>query len=240
LFVIAALLFFHGKSYYSFGIYPTLMAFGAYRLEYVTAKRLKLLRYVVAIVPFLFVTRVIPILLPVFPPQQLAAYYEKINAKKTGALRWEDQQDHPLPQDFADMLGWEEMARKVAAAYHSLSSAEQAHTIIYCDNYGQAGAVAFYAKKYGIPQPYSANASFLYWMPDTIHIENLVLLTDDSTDMDKPFVKQFASAVLTDSITAPNARERGDLVMVLKGADAAFNTFMNERMKKERSYFIKR
>jgi len=72
-----------------------------------------------------------------------------------------------------------------------------------------------------------------------VHVENLVLLTDDPTDMQKPFVKQFASAVLTDSITAPYARERGDLVMVLKGANADFNQFFSEKIAKERAYFIK-
>ena len=31
---------------------------------------------------------------------------------KTDLLKWEDLQHHPLPQDFSDMLGWEEMAAK--------------------------------------------------------------------------------------------------------------------------------
>jgi len=240
IFVVGALLYLHGKSYYALGIYPTLIAFGAYQLECATAKRFNLLRYVMGLLPFIATRVMIPIVLPVFKPEKLAAFYTKTPAAKTGALRWEDQENHPLPQDFSDMLGWEEMAQKVSAAYNMLSPTEKQHTIIFCDNYGQAGAVAFYAKKYGIPQPYSTNASFLYWMPDSIHVENFILLTDDSTDMQKPFVKQFAYAKLTDSITTPYARERGDLVILLKGADANFNQFFKEKIETARAPFLKR
>jgi 4-amino-4-deoxy-L-arabinose transferase-like glycosyltransferase len=131
-FVIGALLYLHGKGYYALGIYPTLIAFGAYQLEIATAKRLKLLRYAIAAIPFAFTTIIIPIVLPVFKPEKLAAYYVKTHAAKTGALRWEDQEDHPLPQDFADMLGWKEMAQKVSAAYNMLNPTEKQHTIIFC------------------------------------------------------------------------------------------------------------
>lgn len=46
----------------------------------------------------------IPVLLPVWKPEQLSAYYLKTGFDKTGILKWEDLQNHPLPQDFADML----------------------------------------------------------------------------------------------------------------------------------------
>jgi hypothetical protein len=235
--VIALLLYLHGKSYYSLGAYPVLIAFGAYWLEYITAKKLIALRYVFVIIPFVFVIQFIPVMMPVFAPEKLAAFYVKINTKRTGALHWEDLQDHPLPQDFADMLGWEEMAKKVSAAYHSLSGEEKKHTVIFCDNYGQAGAVTFYAKKYGIPLPYSTNASFLYWMPQKIHIDDLVLVTDDTAEMQHPFVKEFTSAILTDSITAPYARERGSLILVLKGANEKFNQMFSDKIAKAKAAF---
>lgn len=238
-FVVVALLLLHGKNYYTLGAYPVLFAFGACQLEAATARRLIWLRYVMGILPFAFITILIPILLPVFPPQKLADFYIKTNASRTGALRWEDQQNHALPQDFADMLGWEEMARKISAAYNTLTPAEKMHTIIFCDNYGQAGAVTFYAKKYGLPLPYSTNASFLYWMPDSLHVENLLLLTDDTTDMQKPFVKQFAWAAQTGTITTPYARERGDLVILLKGADSSFNKMFYQKIASARAPFVK-
>jgi hypothetical protein len=60
-------------------------------------------------------------------------------------LRWEDGKDHLLPQDFADMLGWKELALKVDSAYLKLPNKD--NTLILCDNYGQAGAINFYTRQ---------------------------------------------------------------------------------------------
>lgn len=237
LFVIAMLLYLHGKGYYALGAYPLLLAFGGYQLEKATAVRVKWLRYVMGILPFVCTRIFVPIALPIFEPQHLAKFYTKTPAAKMGTLRWEDKKDHPLPQDFADMTGWEEMAQKAAAAWHSLDSNEQKHTIVFCDNYGQAGAVTFYAKKYNMPPAYSANASFLYWMPDSMHVDNLLLVTDDPDEMQHPFVKDFASAKLTDSVTNVYAREHGDLIIMFKGANGAFNEMFKQKLAKARGVF---
>jgi len=238
-FVIGMLLYLHGKDYYSLGAYPLLFAFGAYRLEQLTTVRAKWLRYVFIILPLVPIRLFLPIGLPIFEPEHLAAFYPKTYAKKLGVLRWEDLKDHPLPQDFADMLGWEEMAQKAAAAWHALDTNEQKHTTVFCDNYGQAGAVTFYAKKYHMPAAYSANASFLYWMPDTMRVENLLLVTDDTAEMQHPWIKDFTSAMVTDSVTSKYARERGDLIIIFKGANDAFNQMFKEKLAKARAVFTK-
>lgn len=237
LFVLIILLLSHGKDYYLLGAYPTLFAFGAFHLEKITSVKRKLLRRPFIGFPVVFGLFTLPVLLPVYEPARLATLYEKMNVKKSGALRWEDLHDHPLPQDFADMLGWEEMARKMSRAYEMLDSNERKHTILFCDNYGIAGAVTFYAQKYHLPFAYSDNASFLYWLPDKIRIHNLVLLTDDPNEMQHDFIKDFSSATLTDSIVTPMARERGDLVILLKGANDAFNQMFKEKIEKDKAAF---
>ena len=179
----------------------------------------------------------IPVALPVFPPEQLVSFYEKMNTKKTGALKWEDLKDHPLPQDFADMLGWQEMAHKMSRAYETLDSNEKRHTILFCDNYGMAGAVTFYSKKYHLPEAYSDNASFLDWLPEEMHIDNVLLLTDDKNEMQHDFIKDFSSTVVTDSVTTPMAREHGDLIILLKGANDAFNQMFKEKIEKDKAAF---
>ena len=50
--------------------------------------------------------------------------------QKLGLLRWEDGKDHELPQDFADMLGWKELAIKVDSIYSKLPGKEK--TLILC------------------------------------------------------------------------------------------------------------
>jgi hypothetical protein len=132
------------------------------------------------------------------------------------------------------MLGWEEMAAKTAAAFHSLDSSQQANTIIFCDNYGMAGAVNYYSKKYHIPQPYSDNASFLYWIPDTLRFQNLVLVESDPDEMKHDFIKHFSTAAITDSVTSRYAREKGTAIMLLTGADEAFRKFFSDKLQADK------
>lgn len=236
-FVITLLLIGHGKDYYSLGVYPPLFSFGAVAFERYTAVKRRWLRFACIIFIFIIGISFIPIALPILPPRQLADLYVKLHTEKTGTLKWEDLQNHPLPQDFADMLSWKEMTQKVAKAYSTLTPEEKKHTLLFCDNYGQAGAVSFYASRYNLPQVYSDNASFLYWLPDTMHIDNLLLVTDDENEMQHPFIKNFSSAVLEDSITNAFAREHGSLIILMKDANADFNKMFHDKIAKDKAEF---
>jgi len=236
LFVIIILIIGHGKNYYSLGAYPALLAFGSYNLERITVTR-KIWRYVMMVPIFIIGLIFLPIALPLFEPTTLAAFYQKAGTEKTGALKWEDLKNHPLPQDFSDMLGWKEMTEKAAAAYNTLDSNEKKHTFFFCDNYGEAGAVNFYGKKYRLPEAFSDNASFLYWLPNNIHIDNLLLVTDDENEMQHSFVHDFASAVVTDSVTNPYAREKGSLIILFKGANEKFNQMFKQKIEDDKAQF---
>jgi hypothetical protein len=232
--VIVILLWFHGKNYYSLGLYPVLFAFGSLAIEQWTISARYFLRFVYSALIILSGIYFTFISLPLMSPKKLVSFYQKTYAAGKGILRWEDQRDHDLPQDFADMLGWEEMAKKASAAFHSLDSSQQANTIIFCDNYGMAGAVTYYRKKYHMPAAFSDNASFLYWIPDSIYFQNIVLLESDPDEMKYDFIKQFSKAIITDSVTNPYARERGTSVMLLTGANDKFREFFNEKLNADR------
>src|SRR5450432_78092 len=232
--VIAILLWFHGKNYYALGLYPVLLGFGSLALEQWTVRSRYFLRFIFAAVIILLGIDFTFIGLPVMKPGHLAAFYEKRHFREKGLLKWEDQQDHALPQDFADMLGWEEMAQKTSAAFHSLDRSQQANTLIFCDNYGMAGAVNYYREKYKLPEAYSDNASFLYWIPDSLHFQNIVLVENDPDEMQRPFVKQFSKVIITDSVTNPYARENGTSIMLLTGANDQFRKFFTEKLKADR------
>lgn len=230
---LALLMIGHAKSYYSQGAYPILFALGAPRVEAWANKWLK-----IGLLAFsLFIGfRLVPLLLPFKAPAPLAEYYMNHPlARKVGALRWEDLQDHSLPQDFADMLSWEEMTRKVSLAYETLDSTEKMHTLLFCDNYGQAGAVNYYGPKYHLPPAYSDNASFLYWMPRNFdRFDVLLLVTDEKEEMQHAFIKEFHSAQLVDSIANPYAREDGSLIILLKGPSDAFRKAFRDKINRDR------
>jgi hypothetical protein len=237
MFVILILLYFQGKSYYALGVYPVLLAFGAVHLERFVKQHSRAWKYAFIIISFVLGIPLVPLLLPTWKPEKLATYYEAMHLDKTGLLQWEDLKNHPLPQDFADMLGWKEMTTKTAEAYNTLSDDEKKHTLIFADNYGEAGALNYYGKNYDLPETYSDNASFLYWLPDNLHIGNLILITDDKEEMQHSFLKDFSSVTLSDSITQKYAREKGSLIIILKGANEKMNQMFREKIKHDREKF---
>lgn len=231
--IIVLLEIFKGKNYYAMSIYPALLAIGAVHLEKRFATK-SFFRIAIRVVILSLGIPFFPLTLPFASPGTLEKIYQGTGAGKLGALKWEDGQNHPLPQDFADMLGWREMTLKVSAAWNKLDSNEKAHTLLFCDNYGEAGAVNYFGRKYHLPQAYSDNASFLYWFPEKQHIDNILLVTDDKEEMRHEFIKEFRSAELTDSITNPYAREKGSLIILLKGANERFNDMFRQKIQADK------
>jgi Dolichyl-phosphate-mannose-protein mannosyltransferase len=214
----------HGKSYYGMGAYPILFAFGAVCLERWTVGRLNFLRYGMLLFALFFGCFLDTISLPFLPPKQLADYYAGNSIiRKMGFLRWEDQKDHLLPQDFADMLSWQEMTAKIAKVYDALDSNEKKQAIIDCDNYGEEGAVNYYGTQYHLASLMGHGANFLLWVPPDFYKNNIVILaTDDREEIQADFIHEFHSAAVVDSITDPYAREFGSYIILLKGPSEKF------------------
>ncbi|HMA42850.1 MAG TPA: glycosyltransferase family 39 protein [Gemmatimonadales bacterium] len=147
-----------GKAYYFGPVYPALYAAGAVTLEHIARPRLgTAVRWGAVILVVAYGLFALPIGLPILPPEAMARY-----AGNIGAARRNNQgKVGRLPQDYADMLGWEEQVRAVARVYDALPAAERAEAVIVGDNYGEAGALEFYGPRYGLPAPISAAGT--YW-----------------------------------------------------------------------------
>ena len=162
---------------------------------------------------------VIPISLPVYPVERLAAYYDRIERKYGLEIgrRFEDGTIHALPQDFADMLGWDELARVTHQAYVLAGGPEK--TMIYAENYGEAGAVAIIGHELGLPEPVSFHESYLYWapreIPKTVH--SLIYINDELGEDVEAFFGQVDSI---GQITNPLAREFGTTVYLCREPSA--------------------
>jgi hypothetical protein len=57
--------------------------------------------------------------------------------------------------NFAEQVGWPAYVEQVAAVYQSLPPSERAHTGIYANNYGEAGAIDLYGRHFGLPRAIS-------------------------------------------------------------------------------------
>ena len=222
--VLAFLTMAHGKGYYGMGAYPILFGAGAVALENWAGARGWLVRY--ALVTYSVLTGVFinMIALPFMPPKQLAAFYaERPIFRRLGFLQWEDQKDHALPQDFADMLGWKEMTERVGKVYYALDDTERKQAVLDCGNYGEGGAVDYYGPALHLPPVTGDAASYLLWTPKDVYNNDVfILITDSRDDIHSDWIKQFRSASLMDSITTPDAREFGSYIILLKKPSDAF------------------
>lgn len=220
--VIALLAYLNGKSYYAAGVYPILFAFGAYYLERITKGKIvwRILLPGISLSMGLFT---LPLLLPTKPAAELAQWYERHEFHKMGSFKWEDQQYHPLPQDFSDMIGWRELAERTAAVYHALPDTVKEKTLIYCRGYFTAGALNYHAKELGLPQVHSDNASFLLWMPDQYSFKHLMLIDKRMPKANDIVFQQFKKVTVMDSITIPLFRETGMRVILFENGNDSVN-----------------
>ena len=228
LFAISMYVYLRAKGYYAIGLYPTLFAFGAIYLEQLFSTGWKrYLRPVTILVVLLLFIPFIKIILPILTPEEIVQ--KEAVFKKYGLLRWEDGKDHPLPQDFADMLGWKELANKVDAIYDTIP--DKGNTLVYCDNYGEAGAINYYSKNHSI-NARSLNADYINWFGlDKMEIKNVIMVKSPK-DEDKDRTKErpiFEKVLLAGKIENRFAREYGAAIFVLEGAKIS----INERFKKE-------
>jgi len=235
--IIILLIWSSGKGYYSLGAYPMLFAAGAVALQQWTSVKLKWIRWVsVAFILFLSWV-VVPMALPLWEPGKLAAFYEERKLAEMGILKWEDQKDHSLPQDFADYLGWKEMAQKAEAFYQSLPKQVRDSTIIYCRHYGQAGALKYYGRDKSFSErTISDNGSFLQWIPEDITFRHLVFIGSRMPGNDDEVFQHFEKVTIIDSVTYLHSRQQGDKIIFFENVDSIGSKLaadgLNE-MKKE-------
>ena len=178
---------------------------------------------------------IIPVALPVWKPEKLAAYYKTTGLDKSGILKWEDLQDHPLPQDFADMISWRELGDKVSKIYSTLPDSVKNKTLIYCRNYALAGATTYYG--HGLPQVTSDNASFLFWMPDRYAIKDLLFVGRHVPEKDDAVFQQFEKYTVLDSITTPMAREHGVKIILYENGNDKVNGMIEAGIKEMKDEF---
>lgn len=238
--VIALLTYMNGKSYYAAGAYPVLFAFGSFYLEKITVSRFRFMRYVFILIPATLGILIMPLLLPIYPPQELADWYRKKDLHQMGSFKWEDQQYHPLPQDFADMIGWKKLAEKTAAVYQSLPASEREKTLVYCRGYYTAGALNYYAKTVGLPEVYSDNASFLFWMPDKYPFKHLILVGKRMPGANDIVFQQFEKVTVRDSIHYPLFRETGTKIILFENGNDSLQAITEHSVATLKARFQRR
>ncbi len=157
---VALLAFFaaqRGKPYYLSPFFPLLLATGALLAEQHLPRRWF---GAYALLLALGGLIVLPLALPLLPPQTFVTYASTLGM---GEVKTERHEAAALPQYLADRCGWPELAAQVAQVYRALPPAEQAQASLYTQNYGEAGALDFFSPQYGLPPALCGHNNYWLW-----------------------------------------------------------------------------
>lgn len=222
-----------GKSYYTLGAYPVLLAAGAVFWDKILQKNWQIMALTCTVVASAL--PLVPVGIPMYSGDKAVAYFRWLtyDAGIDGAVRWEDGELHALPQDFADMLGWDEVGRLVDTA---IVRAGNQPYMVYGDNYGEAGAAEHLSKK--LPEAASVvsfSDSYLLWAPDTLAPGVQTLIYINNEDPGEDVVALFADIQLIGKVENPLARERGTGVWLCRNPRSDVAAFWAARVKEVKS-----
>lgn len=173
-----------GKPEYLLSVLPIAFALGATWWEGLVAARLGVRARRVALAamlaPMLALLAVaLPFGVPVLSERVFIAYAKRLGvAPKTS----EKKELAELPQFYADMHGWPELADAAATAFATLSAEEKrcAKIIAATGGYGSAAAIDFFGRERGLPRAISGHNSYWLWGPGTDERCAVVVLGGDA------------------------------------------------------------
>jgi hypothetical protein len=151
----------NSKAEYLGPLFPMLFSVGAYTIEKIIAKlNWRWLKPVILTFILIFGIGLAPFAIPILPVDTFIAYMPILGISSSTS---EKKEVSKLPQYYADMFGWEKMAAVVADAYNTLTPEEKAKCAIIGNNYGEAGAIDFFGKKYNLPKTISGHNNYWLW-----------------------------------------------------------------------------
>ena len=164
-----------GKFYYTIAAYTVLVVFGGVAWEHWTRGARRWIAFVVLGILSLSAIFILPYSLPIFPPERMVEYDRKqIELGLDVMLKWEDGEVHDLPQDYADMVGWDELGELVWTFYGSLEDSVRTRTMVYGENYGMAGSMLYFRPDEITTGVYSFNDAFMEWIPANPDFSHLI------------------------------------------------------------------
>jgi hypothetical protein len=170
----------HSKGEYVAAAYQVLFAGGAVMLErWASVVNRGWLIYAVAVPVIIIALFLAPLARPLVPAKSFKDYSAMIGIDHPNN---EGHQVEDLPQFYADIFGWEELAKNVSTVYLTLPEEERKNTIVYCSNYGKAGAIEYYSKKYPLPKVVCPHNSYWYWWDEAGTPATIIIIGGDIED----------------------------------------------------------
>jgi hypothetical protein len=205
LFTLLLIILLRGKAYYTIAAYTMLIVFGALAWEHWAARPRRYLAYILLFLIFCNGIFALPFSLPVYAPERMIKYDQSmIKLGLDVMLTWEDGEVHDLPQDYADMVGWDELGAKVWDFYDSLSDSVKAGTLVYGEFYGCAGSMDYFRPDDSYPDVYSFNDAYMEWIPRAPELTHMIYV--GYSDRVESY---FSEVKLVGKVENPHFREKG-------------------------------
>jgi Dolichyl-phosphate-mannose-protein mannosyltransferase len=188
----------HGKNYYLAPVYPMLLAAGAVVIESAinrqkndqmesSGPRRTWLKAVIVIVLLASGAHLTPVVVPVLSPDHFIAYTKTLPMKLP--VMEHDHARAALPQWYSDQFGWKEIVDETALAWKRLPAEDRQDKAcgIFAQDYGQAGAIDFLGRAYGLPQALSGDRTYFLWGPRGYSGNCLIVLGDRRERLEELF-----------------------------------------------------
>lgn len=202
-----------GKNYYLAPIYPMLFAAGAVTLEDgIERVRQGWLKPATLLLLLAGGAWFAPVVVPVLSIDRFIAYLDSLPFKVPRTEH--SHMSAALPQHYADQFGWEEMTAVTAQAWSRLKPEERHDCGIFAQDYGQAGAIDFFGRRYGLPPALSGHQTYFLWGPRG-YSGNCLIVLDDRKEV---LEQKFEHVEYVGSSDNPYALERNIPVFICKGA----------------------
>lgn len=175
----------NGRPYYVAPAYPMLFGAGGVAMEmWLSRRALGWLR--AAYVSLLLTAGAIgaPLAIPVLSPENYLRYSQWLHLAPPPI---ETDRLGPLPQFYADMFGWEEMAAEAGRIYNALPADVRPKTAILGRSFSQAGAIDLFGPKFGLPSAIGINQSYFLWGPRDYTGESVVVLGLSREELERYF-----------------------------------------------------
>jgi dolichyl-phosphate-mannose-protein mannosyltransferase len=178
----------HGKNYYLAPIYPMLLTAGAVVTD-TAIDRLRrpqsapvMVKSAIAVVLLASGAYLAPVVVPILSPDHFIAYMKHLPFKIP--VMEHSHARAALPQWYSDQGGWEEIVAETAVAWNRLAPEERADCGIFAQDYGQAGAIDFLGRKYGLPRSLSGNQTWFLWGPRAYSGTCMIVLDDTRENLE--------------------------------------------------------
>jgi Dolichyl-phosphate-mannose-protein mannosyltransferase len=209
----AVLFILHGKNYYLAPVYPMLLAAGAVMIESALDRPVGAwLNPAIAVVLLAAGAFLAPVTVPVLSPDHFLAYMKTLPFKLP--VMEHAHERAALPQWYADQFGWREIVEEAAVAWNQIPAADRADCAIFAQDYGQAGAIDFLGRRYGLPPALSGHQTYWLWGPHGYSGKCLIVLDDSRARLEKLFD---SVQYVGDSPDNPYALEKQVAVWICRG-----------------------